>query len=99
MPPSVLTYGNVTDAQWAATNSCFRDQDLRVFPVTEHRHRENGTPDRMWTNTGNTFPDTHKNLAKKHGCSQGPAEPLFASPMRLESVAFGHIHNLGAPNR
>ena len=28
-----------------------------------------------------------------------PAEPLFASPMRLESVAFGHIHNLGAPNR
>ena len=22
----------------------------------------------MWTNTGNTFPDTHKNLAKKHGC-------------------------------
>ena len=26
-----------------------------------------------------------------------PAEPLFASPMRLESVAFGYVDNLGAP--
>ena len=28
----------------------------------------------------------------------GPAEPLFASPMRLESVAFGHLDDLGTPN-
>ena len=27
-----------------------------------------------------------------------PAEPLFASPMRLESAAFGHVNDLGAPN-
>ena len=68
LPPSTLTHGNVTvhkgrqptHAPGTTSHSSSRSQGTNTG---------NGTPNRMWTNTGNTIPETHKNLARKHGCS------------------------------
>ena len=86
LPPSALTHGNVTvhkgrqptHAPGTTSHSSSRSQGTNTG---------NGTPNRMWTNTGNTIPDTHKNLARKHGCSGYESEVLESVMMTSPTLS------------